>query len=129
MSFFAIDLVTSMGFENAQLLSVFVALLRTVGVTFSMVFVQRFGRRLALLISSSIVTTCCLLISANLFIDLLPKIFSDWLMIVLLLLSMFTSGMGVSVVPWVLTSEWPEMNWKVNFENKQDPINYFCRPL
>ena len=113
MAFFAIDLVSSMGFSHPSLLSILIALLRTVGIVFSMIFVQKFGRRNSLLISSSVVTVCCFIISSILYTNLIPKLLSDWIMIIILLTSMFTSGLGISSIPWVLASEWPEMNMKV----------------
>ena len=115
MAFFAIDLVGSMGFSHPELLSIFIALLRTIGVVFSMIFVQMYGRRHSLLISSSVVAICCFLISVLLYTTILPNPLSDWTLIIFLLISMFTSGLGISSIPWVLASEWPEMNMKVQY--------------
>ena len=113
MAFFAVDLISSMGISQPEVISVFVVFLRMFGTVFSLFFLQKFGRRDSLILSSSIVTACSFIICFLLFTNLVTKQVEDLLLILLLLLSMFCYGLGMGPVPWVLCSEWPSMDLKV----------------
>ena len=113
MAFFAVDLISSMGIGQPEVISVFVVFLRMFGTVFSLFFLQKFGRRGSILVSSSIVTICSFCICFFLFTSLMNKESEDLVLVLLLLLSMFCYGLGMGPVPWVLCSEWPEMDFKV----------------
>ena len=113
MAFFAVDLISSMGISWPELISVFVVFLRMFGTVFSLIFIQKFGRRGSILLSSSIVTVSSLFICFFLFTDLVDKQAKDLMLVTLLLLSMFCYGLGMGPVPWILCSEWPAMEFKV----------------
>ena len=126
MAFFAVDLISSMGIKNPEVISVFVVFLRMFGTIFSLFFIQKLGRRSSLLLSSFIVTASSLSICFLLLTDLVPKQTENWLLILLLIMSMFCYGLGMGPMPWVLCSEWPCMNMKVSSLQPLGTIQVSC---
>jgi len=116
ISFFAIQMTSSMGLQHTEYVSLAITVIRIFGAVLSIFAVQRFGRRKPMLLSVFLLTTCTLFMS----LVLLAKdqgwtnsdVALNWGLIILMLVSMFVNGMGVAPIPWIICGEWPEMKHK-----------------
>jgi len=115
VSFYALQLVTSMKISSPEVVSIFTGLVRMFGSIGSVVFVARHGRRVPMLASGLGVTLSSLGMSALLYMKadgVVDSGVSNVALAILMLASMFFNGMGVCSIPWILLGEWPEMRFK-----------------
>eukprot|EP00095_Tigriopus_kingsejongensis_P011257 maker-scaffold708_size108518-snap-gene-0.15 protein:Tk11257 transcript:maker-scaffold708_size108518-snap-gene-0.15-mRNA-1 annotation:"facilitated trehalose transporter tret1" len=115
ITFFAADIITSLGFgTNQTAISVMIGLLRTIGSIISTVTIQKYGRRRNLLISSFLVIVSMGVAALGVFckegVDLsnMPhvELTVNCIIVLGLFAFMFTIGLGMNPVPWILLGEW-----------------------
>merc|ERR1711970_228372 len=93
VAFFATHLAESMHLGHSSAVAIAVGLVRTLGASVGTGFVQKFGRRKSMIISSGMTTACLTLLF-------------------LILLAMLGSSLGMAPVPWILAGEWPAFKHK-----------------
>jgi len=116
VAFFATHLAESMHLGHSSAVAIAVGLVRTLGASLGTGFVQKFGRRRSMIISSGMTTTCLALLFLLLLVKSmevpLPEPGYHWVVVLLLLLAMLGSGLGMAPVPWILAGEWPAFQHK-----------------
>lgn len=115
ITFFAADIIKNLGFDtNQNGMSVVIGLLRTFGCAISIFTIQKFGRRLCLLVSAVWVTLSMSVatfgvVYQELFHEIQDTILGEALNFIIvggLFSFMFGIGMGMNPVPWILLGEW-----------------------
>jgi len=116
VAFFATHLAESMHLGHSSVVAIAVGLVRTLGASLGTGFVQKFGRRKSMIISSGMTTTCLTLLFLVLLVKSqevpLPEPAYHWVVVILLLLAMLGSSLGMAPVPWILAGEWPAFKHK-----------------
>ena len=96
-----------------QAIAIVVGLMRTLGTLCGVGFVQLFGRRKSLIFSALSTTIFLLSVSLLLLVESLPVAIFNWSMIFLLVAVVFSNSLWMTVVPWILCGEWPDIKFKV----------------
>jgi len=116
VAFFATHLAESMNLGHSSAVAIAVGLVRTLGASVGTGFVQKFGRRKSMIISSGMTTACLALLFLILLVKSLevplPEPAYHWVVVILLLLAMLGSSLGMAPVPWILAGEWPAFKHK-----------------
>ena len=118
ISFFAINLLENMNIDEPGTVAIALGMIRAVGSTCTMAVVQKFGRRNSMIFSSSMVTLSLMALDLILLgksQDLLSSgPILNWIMLLLLVMTLFANSLGMSPVPWILCGEWPELKHKAS---------------
>ena len=115
ISFYALSLLDTMNIGQPAAVAIAVGLVRTLGCVCAIGFVQKYGRRLALIFSAGIATILLFTVSVLLHAQpSLPAVAASWSLIILLVMLMFTISLGMTQVPWILCGEWPDTKYKVS---------------
>merc|ERR1711970_952340 len=116
VAFFATHLAESMHLGHSSAVAIAVGLVRTFVASVGTGFVQKFGRRKSMIISSGMTTACLTLLFLILLVKSLevplPEPAYHWVVVLLLLLAMLGSSLGMAPVPWILAGEWPAFKHK-----------------
>ena len=126
ISFFANSMLEKMHMGNPTAVAIGLGLIRTFGTALGGGFVQKCGRRLALIISSVLLTAFLVIVSVLLLLEnTLPRTVFNWVMIILLVLVMFFTSIGITPTPWILLGEWPDIRDKVRIRQNELFIHYY----
>jgi len=110
ITFFAIDLFKKLNLGSAETVAIISAVMRCFGTALSSILIFKYGRRKIMLVSSALVTLtiglvgmCVVLKEGDFGIS---ETLISWILIILIFTFMFTVGISVSNLPWVLMAEW-----------------------
>eukprot|EP00094_Tigriopus_californicus_P008953 TCALIF_08629-PA protein Name:"Similar to Tret1 Facilitated trehalose transporter Tret1 (Apis mellifera ligustica)" AED:0.08 eAED:0.08 QI:0/1/0.5/1/1/1/4/0/476 len=115
ITFFAADIIKDLGFDtNQNAMSVVIGLLRTLGCAISVFTIQKYGRRRCMLVSAVWVTLSMSVATLGVvyqehFQQTENTVLNEALNLTIvggLFSFMFSVGMGMNPVPWILLGEW-----------------------